>query len=259
LGQAFSFHDPAWNSGGAGSQAEYNWALPGQLFIELFGNSTTNWTGSTNQVGNVVWLDLSGQGNHFTNAINTTAPPAGGMKPPKYSPIGPNGYYVADFSGAGNIAATYESLVSSFDNETNQPVTIFMVASDDGGAGNTLFDCATGGRESFRIGTSPFFYAGTTVSPPALANSGNWFIYSMVFTNGGSFVRTNGVLLKQGNTGTGKLGRMMLGQDISGVTAYVGKIAAVLAYGQNMATNYMQYVESNLNAKFNLGYHAWPN
>jgi hypothetical protein len=240
---------------------DYNWGAVSGLYVELMGNCTTNWTGSTNGAvnSNVKWIDLSGQGNDFTNAENSSAPIIGGMLAPAYYPSGPNGYYCVDFKANGNTAPTFEALACSYVLETNQPSTIFIVATEVSTAsGNTLFDTAgSHSSVSFRFGTggAALVYSGISVVPPNFANTGNWFIYSVVSDGINTVLRTNGQFCVRGNSGGNANGRPLLGQDnTTGTTAYTGKMAAVLCYARALHSNEVAYIEGLLNSKYSLGY-----
>ncbi len=211
----------------------------------------------------IVWSNLASWGG-----LNSTVMLEDGNGP-IVTNTGPSaGLYCVDFTSAGYAGNHFmQCLNGSFTkiNGSNQPNTIFIVATDKGHTGNgaVLLDANVGGTARTKMVLASdgsggyvdigggFFLTYKTV------NTGNYFIYTWCANGASSYVRTNGVKAASGTVNAGALSFPVIGADAidnPAIAAYEGKVWAVLFYYGAMNTNDMIAVERALNCQGGLGY-----
>lgn len=234
------------------SSVPFDFNSVANLYIEMFSIDAADWTGNTNG-GTTLgkWLDRTTFHNDFTNGQSTS----------HYVPLyqkgnGPTNGWCVDFKTNGVVSASAISMQCVNTTASNQPNAIFIVGTFHSNP-STYNDSVSGGREILNFATAGVanssFYAGTSVPLPggvAAGASGSWVVISEVFNGANSYIRTNGVLYGTGNPNTQGLGKMEIGDDPTYVAPFLGKMVAVLVYGQAPSTNDLQNVEKNLSKMF---------
>lgn len=221
------------------------------LFIELLGYDSRSLTNYGN--GNIItnWIDLSGQGNNFTNSSGTHNPLYQAIATPANQPAS----QVSDTAG---LLGEWLNCINNLG--TNQPTTVFIVEKWSGnlnGWFNNLqffFDSTAGAREAYvhneNVGQADV-YAGTITTPPNDTNK-NWMVWSFVYDGANSYVSTNwgastaGGIYWGGNPGANGIGKMVLGTDTTFAEGFDGLIEAFLVAGSRLSTNYIHQVEQQL-------------
>lgn len=228
-------------------------------YAKFIGYSSTNFGGTTQ----LFWTNIVPWG---ATGGTLMAEDSGG---PIVTNAGPaTGLYSVDFSGstyAGNHYMACVNAAFTKINGSNQPVTVFIVATDVGhtGNGSVLLDANVGAgasREKYVLTSDNpgYFDAGAFQLTYQSANTANWYIYTIVYDGTASYSRTNGVrCIGYGNTGSNAQGFPVIGADAidaPAIAAYLGKVWAVLFYSGRLNTNDMISVERALNCQGKLGY-----
>ncbi len=221
------------------------------LFIELLGYDSRSLTNYGN--GNIItnWIDLSGQGNNFTNSSGSRNPLYQAVATPVNQPA-------SQVSDSGGVSGEWLNCISNVG--TNQPTTVFIVQKWSGALNGWLhnlqffFDSTAGGREAYVHNETATFadvFAGSVTTPPNDTNQ-NWMVWSFVYDGANSYVSTNwgastaGGIYWGGNPGANGIGKMVLGTDNAFGEGYTGLIEAFIVCGSRLSTNYIHQVEQQL-------------
>lgn len=188
------------------------------------------------------WSDLSGNGNHATQAT-------AGLRP-LYKTSILNGRPVVRFDGAGDYLAVFFTLA--------QPEAIFLVGqwrapSDgqtlfDGNGANTMRVLANGVTPVYRMLASGGDF--TTSTP---VTTGTFQVIYALFSGSSSALRINGGSADVGNAGFGAGGGIVLGAlgDPGSLSSAVD-LAEVILYNREPSNAERQRVERYLSRKYGI-------
>lgn len=223
--------------------ASYDWQVFGRLFSPADIATLHSWFDASvpsSITGSPVsqWSDLSGNGNHITQASGSQKPTTGVHTM--------NGRNVLTFSQAANTLLARGSVTIA------QPLTVFAVAKLTTGLANTqilgnltnpeatlfAFDSGGGGKWSL--------YAGS-VQQGSIATTLNAVQVSAVFNGASSGLWVDGATSTLGGS-PGAAGRTDL--EIGDANSWEGDIAEVLIYSSALSTPNRQAVEAYLKAKW---------
>lgn len=244
--QSFSFHDIAWlanQNGGFTLNSGTN------LFLMMLADDSRS---TTNTVDGSTILGISNIAPAHLEVFVPTSLSAG-RQPVYHTSGGANNLPYLDFnqSGVAEIQGQYNF-------NTNQPTVHFYVLKPATQSAQQSLVDSSASRQVINFKTvtpnvAMFAGANLTTSGVVLLTN-QWNILTAVFTNGGSYLRVNGVNKLIGDAGTGGIGLIELGSDSVGANPFKGQLEAVVMYGMNPTTNDLQTIEQYLATRYGVSY-----
>jgi len=240
----YTFSDPQTYIGTVQTNAPFNPLSIGGCVLWLNTSSGlykseygTNSVVVTNDVVKY-WTDLSGTGSNCTNASATTS---------YYLPSGgPNGYpsiYVTN-SGARLRSKSFTALVV--------PIWTFCVNYVPSNNTSVILDGQTGStRMLLQSGATYQIYSGSGLSIGSQPFLG-WTLTSYKDNGGSSLMRTNGVQIAAGGSGSQTPTGWNIGTDYTGAFANPWYVSEILVYQANLTTQNITNIEAYLRTKYNL-------
>lgn len=187
------------------------------------------------------WTDLSGQGNHATQATGT--------KQPTYKTNVLNGRPVVRFDGVDDYLQT-----AAFSAPLSQPSTMFVVCSFSG-LSDTATDGLTAGARHLLVqsgATTVGISAGTYLSYTDASPSGV-SIWSALYNGTTSELYRNGASKAAGNAGTNQLAGLTIGADHRAPAAadYIqGDMPEIILYNRALSASERRTVEQYLGRRY---------
>lgn len=134
---------------------------------------------------------------------------------------------------------------------SNQPNTVIMCLLNRNQFG-FFYDNSSGGREFINCvpNTSYGFFAGSGATINSSTTLSNFFLLTAVFNGASSYYRTNGVLMGTGNPGSQGMGVMILGNDLTGASPWIGQLCSFRIYANALNTNDLHTAEQNIATRY---------
>lgn len=188
--------------------------------------------------------DISGNGNHLTQAT-------GSAKPTYRATTGPNSKPCADFDGG-------DSLARIFPTPLVQPNTFFAVFQLDTATGVLTDNTGGGAGRVFATYGDPWqIDAGVGLVHTAVRRTGEWVLSEGVF-NGASSRNTIDGITVNGNAGTNSWDGVTMSGNWLGGNPIDGRVAEFIIYNANVLDADRASVRAWLCKKYDIGYKA-PN
>lgn len=166
--------------------------------------------------------------------------------------ITPTGKPAVDFiKNDNNIGVNAPHWGGSASNQPNTMLTIIRMSGGFPVANPDLYDCSAGSRTIAGVTSAGFtYFSGSGVFQGNGTTPTGFFLLTIVYSGANSYVRTNGVLVGTGNPGTGAMGNLFLGNDITAVSKFVGEMSALRLYNEVPSTNNLHTAEQNLATRY---------
>lgn len=209
---------------------------------------------SVDEVGKVIqWGDMSGQGNHLTQAIVAKRPDGPTSKRPNFTPTTLANRQTVQFDGTDDFLQKAFTLAQPFTHFLVYRQNAFTATSgqdipfDGATFPNAVMTCSTTTLHRWSM-----FAGGSEPNYDVMVANGVYAVICDQWNGASSFGRVNGVQVMSGNPGTASPNGITLGASGSGTRACAINVAELVVFNRTLTQTEINAIELYLFSRYQI-------